>query len=72
MLLKATPPLLPHLAGSQDDNGNAGKRPLRILIRRRHVLAEDFDVILERAKEHWRFATDSGHLTLRHAENEVA
>jgi hypothetical protein len=27
------------------------------LIRRRYVLPEDFDVILERAKEHWSFAT---------------
>jgi hypothetical protein len=27
------------------------------LIRRRYVLAEDLDAILERAQEHWRFAT---------------
>jgi hypothetical protein len=27
------------------------------LIRRRFVLAEDLDVILERAKEHWSFVT---------------
>lgn len=27
------------------------------LIRRRYVLAEDLDVILERAKEHWSFVT---------------
>jgi hypothetical protein len=27
------------------------------LIRRRYVLAEDLDVVLGRAKEHWRFAT---------------
>ena len=27
------------------------------LIRRRYVLAEDLNVILERAKEHWSFAT---------------
>jgi hypothetical protein len=27
------------------------------LIKRRYVLAEDLDVILERAEQHWRFVT---------------
>jgi hypothetical protein len=34
------------------------------LIRRRYVLAEDLDVILARAKEHWSFATrEQGSVT---------